>query len=577
MMPRRPDEPAWWEVGWRPKETGTELPKKAPCPDRSEDGHESARPESPPPAPKTEPKEPGSPGRVERPPSRPPGEREDSTADRREAVPLPEQPERVDLQDILDRLPLKTRRRLERFLKNRSGTWQLERPRRLFARLVHTEEISAGARIVKVEHRLRLHRQEEHTAIDDLAPHLPGADELDLATPRLWKRLAKLAQTLPEHDEVRMSWQEAGRDHTATVRRGELTITRRGDDDQEEAVAWPTSRVLDERVVEVPPGRPSERELPIPERTSGEAPPDSELVEPDTAPESVPTAEFQKLVAVMRESAGSAVPEAEMTWVAERIAEVWEESSEVVPPPDNDSGETPPEPRRQPSLPSASIGDGKPRAPEDGPPMASEPPFPDEPEPLSPDGPERPAATELPEPEVAEIAETLDSVLNLIAEHAHYLEELPPMAGGSPELDQPTGHRSARTTRPNRSAGPPPRPPRTVVVNNRPVHRSHISGDEIFLPVSRAGEAVAVWERGWTESRNVPGTRLTRSARKLIRLLARRYGIRLTPELEAYLLEIALHPHAARGQTVYSLGHNREALVRTLAVIWLNYGGRFGG
>jgi hypothetical protein len=74
-----------------------------------------------------------------------------------------------------------------------------------------------------------------------------------------------------------------------------------------------------------------------------------------------------------------------------------------------------------------------------------------------------------------------------------------------------------------------------------------------------------------------PGHGLKRRARKLVRLLARRYRLRLTPELEAYLIEIVLRPKSFGGRRHYGLGLNHDALIGVLQVLWLNFGDLYGG
>lgn len=69
---------------------------------------------------------------------------------------------------------------------------------------------------------------------------------------------------------------------------------------------------------------------------------------------------------------------------------------------------------------------------------------------------------------------------------------------------------------------------------------------------------------------------MRRKARKLVRILARRYGLMLTPELAAYLLEIILRPQERGGQRVWGLNLNRDELIRTLTTLWLQYGDTYG-
>lgn len=172
-----------------------------------------------------------------------------------------------------------------------------------------------------------------------------------------------------------------------------------------------------------------------------------------------------------------------------------------------------------------------------------------------PETPPAPAAESAPQPT------PLESALAELADHLDELvsPDLPQAAGGSGEV--PDERRRRR------------HPPRMTTAKHSP-SRATVDLDPLLaIKPSREGERrVYAREREWSEPRQVPDRRLRRKARKLVRILARRYGIRLTPELEAYLLEIMLRPDTVRGRRVYGLGLHRETLLRTLAVLQVNFG-----
>lgn len=144
----------------------------------------------------------------------------------------------------------------------------------------------------------------------------------------------------------------------------------------------------------------------------------------------------------------------------------------------------------------------------------------------------------------------LTGVLEAVAEATDTLVDLPPMAGGSPELTEPPRRRPKAPSSPR-----PPRPGRGTGVK----------------PSRYAETRLIEWERQWRTPDRPPDRRMKQKARKLIRILARRYGLRMTPELEAYLLEIVLAPRSIDGRRIYGLMVNRDRLLRVLETLWLSF------
>lgn len=427
-------------------------------------------------------------------------EKLEKNEERARAMPPP----RVELDTAIKRLPAEVQRFIEARISDRTG-WHLERRRRLFTWLVRRETRVINDTEVEIDHRLAVRRTEQAYDTEELDRHIERAlcndQEEDAAA-----ELAQAARMLPEGDEVRIK-----------------------DDVDDDPCEFILRR---EGVERVPAPQPVQTESPIADapEPAGDSDPDSagETVA-DVRPDEIeydlpreplandPVEAGPDIPPVTAESPSvdlAELPEVADAWYEDAVTEAWQDDA-------RDSVEEHPDP----AAPDRESAVGKEPVPGEAPP--------------------------------------LDEALEALADQADKLEDLPPVAGGSPELDDE--RRRRRRTE--------------VVVENRPwtgtpETRPH---RRVFLPLSERGEQVAVWESGWTESRAVPGDRLKRSARKLIRLLARRYRIRMTPELEAYLLEIALRPTARGNQRIFSLGANRENLVRTIQVIWLNYNGRFAG
>lgn len=138
-------------------------------------------------------------------------------------------------------------------------------------------------------------------------------------------------------------------------------------------------------------------------------------------------------------------------------------------------------------------------------------------------------------------------------------DPLPPIAGGSPELDQIQ----------------PPRRPRRPREEARPRRQTRprvTDTDQSAIRPSRIGEErLFEWESRHRRPEDPPDRELRRKARKLARLLARRFGIRLTPETEVMLMEIILRPRTTGGRRVYGLGLNREHVLDVIRTLQLHF------
>ncbi len=172
-------------------------------------------------------------------------------------------------------------------------------------------------------------------------------------------------------------------------------------------------------------------------------------------------------------------------------------------------------------------------------------------------------------------------------EVAWWETEVPPVAGGSPELDETTEapdewerqpesarhpelseeerreldeqldrQREERETEETLLEGPPlPKPPQ-----DRPKRRTH-----------RRPVRVITYERGGEAPRWVPDREFRQKARKLIRRLAFRYGLKLSTEMETFLLQILLRPRLVNGRLVHGMTVNLDVLIRTVGSLREHY------
>lgn len=155
-------------------------------------------------------------------------------------------------------------------------------------------------------------------------------------------------------------------------------------------------------------------------------------------------------------------------------------------------------------------------------------------------------------------SEQLTNLAETLAEATEELVEIPPLRGGAateerrPRRPHEKETEPLLTERPKRQQ-PPPRE------TSRNPEFGFYDRNERYLHVERP-----------------PTDTMRRKARKLVRILARRFGLVLTPELAAYLLEIVLRPQHINGRRVWGLNLNRDALIGTLTTLWLQYGDTYG-
>lgn len=173
-------------------------------------------------------------------------------------------------------------------------------------------------------------------------------------------------------------------------------------------------------------------------------------------------------------------------------------------------------------------------------------------------------------------------VLAVLDREAVNLNDLPPIAGGATEESEParpqSNHSKNSAERPQSEAPktepePPPEPPEPPPADrpefppgppaprhrHRRPHRRH------------PGREILHWEPGWAEAVRRPDHEMRKRGRKLLRRLAAEYGIKLTPDLEAYLLSILLRPRRINGRLVYGLGLNVAHLISVLQILKYNF------
>ena len=369
-------------------------------------------------------------------------------------------PERqVALAELLERLPVLTRTRLEAWLERSDRTWRLEGGPRVLSRLAVEAPAPLPDSGAKVRHRWSIiNRQHE--------PHEPRQLEqrIDQALSEktdqsLVERLQPLVELVEDRDEVEVELPASeGAERAVITAQAVIVIDRqeqRPQPDDEPVVAEEPAAEADE--VEAEP------ELPLPEPAVAE-------VEPAAAAQELPN--DQELEAII----------------------------------DQELAVVEPEPVRDVEVPLAAEAEPQP-----------------------------------PEPPLADILAELEEALPEIS-------DLPPAAGGAPA--------SARRRRSEDTEPPPLAEPRPVQI--RPERRS----------VERRFAGFPEWE----PAARPPDSRMRRKARKLVRVLARRYRLRLTPEIEAYLMEILLRPKVVGGRKVYGLGLHVDLLTQVLDTLWLHYG-----
>lgn len=176
------------------------------------------------------------------------------------------------------------------------------------------------------------------------------------------------------------------------------------------------------------------------------------------------------------------------------------------------------------------------------------------------------------------------SALALLEREAVDLHDLPPMRGGAPEADRLDREEPSEEPPDEREPEPAPPVPPDIPIEPEP------QAAEEFPPIPGSGQTperrsrrqrpgrglhrsrgrsreIFRWDPDRAEVVRYPDHEMRRKARKLVRRLAAEYGIKLTPQIEAYLLGIILQPHLIGGRRVYSLGLNVDTLVSVLQVL----------
>jgi hypothetical protein len=160
--------------------------------------------------------------------------------------------------------------------------------------------------------------------------------------------------------------------------------------------------------------------------------------------------------------------------------------------------------------------------------------------------------------EQSSVATQLGRLIEQVTEALDEANPLPPIAGGSPEWDEV----QQRRRRPNDEE---------ALESPAPKRLNSDRQESVIRPSRVAETRLLEWEQQYRTPEQRPDARMRRKARKLVRVLARRFGLRLTPETEALLLEIVLAPRIVGGRKVYGLGLNREELLGTIRELWLRY------
>ena len=455
---------------------------------------------------------------------------------------------REELATTLAKLPPELRYRFEAAISQDGGDWSFERGQFLYMYVVRTETLQTEAGAITIRERLTLRRDRP----------------LKVLTARQRRQLAEsLADPEPSDDE---SPQEPVR-QTSDTDRIEVTAGDGGvmlfevpaTVDSPRSEPSTLSRFKRVRAdLTSPTEAGMETSSPI-EELSGTSTKHHDTSSPElTEPAEIPPAEPEQ--ASDRAFPRLTVEELEMliTTAYRGEAETLTEDSASSNDENLARNET-----STPAVPTAEFTGPDAAEPSPGTPV-------DRPVPHEEIEPASEAATEPPTSGVAVPASEAEQPTNgegfdrLMMEVVTALDEttpLPRIAGGSPELDrlkQPSRPRHPRPEEPPDRRDQPPRQPASIT--------------ESVIRPSRVGEGRLIeWERRHRNPEDPPDRELRRKARKLARLLARRYGLRLTPEMEVKLMEAILRPRIVNGHEVYGLGLNREHVLDIIRTLWLYY------
>ncbi len=568
-MSRVPPEGTWWEIGQPPGLPETTPEKRADKPKKEADAATGDQPAKPP-AKEAVPEHPAGSPETEEAGASAARRRTERQSDREAASQTLRR--RVELAELYNRVAPAERGavlELQASLARYGGDWHLEQGRLLYNRIVRREIRQLQRRPVEITHRFAWRRDPE-AHLDPALLSEEVSEVLDTEEPpeAAVLRLRPLRKRVSQKDTVLVRWRSPGRPETVieiTAREVRLRESEEsapapaegppesdGNGAEQGRLATPHGEAVvtpDLGQEESNPTGPAEVvlfERPEPDRRHPEPPP------PLTPEEAAPRLPLDEA--------------AEAAWLqeqAERVeAEDGEEDDretagqEVAPPPERrDGADRATEPQTQ-----RSAVEGAPAKPVSAERLLdaerpSEDAPPDETEPTDP-GPE-PGAL----PPLRETLEALSSVGDRAV-----AATLPPVAGGSGELPA-----DRRRRQPTVTETPPRRPPpRRLAAHPQPPLGS--AEQPVQIPPSRAGERIGLHPERVYPAERRPSARLRRKARKLARILARRYHLKLTPELEAYLVALMLQPQTVNGRRVIGLSVNRDALLRVLSTLWLNFG-----
>lgn len=420
---------------------------------------------------------------------------------------------------------------LQAALARHGGDWHLEQGRHVYSRIVREETRIIKQQSVKVAHRFAWRRskkdREPVIASEELArlidPELPAEEQLGALQP--------LAKRLSPKDEVVVRWQRGGQDVLVEINATQIRV-------RSPKPLVPSGEVT---LAEI---RESE-EVVLFEQASEQTTDSPDLDKPyQTEAEAAPRPKLNR--------------EVEAVWLAAQIDVIESEP---------DSEPQLPESQHEVSLPTEAKED----LVESSEPLlahASQQ-IPREQVELTTNTPSESPNPERPESQL-KTGGSLKEILEAVSAIGDTAVPLPPIAGG--EIDQARPEPSS--SRPNRAQTTrPPRPPTRTRPEPARFEQPNVRPDEtIAIPPSRAGERTRLHPERIFPAERRPSDKLRRKARKLARILARRYHLRLTPELEAYLVALILRPDVIAGRRVIGLGINREELQRVMSVLWLNFG-----
>jgi hypothetical protein len=415
---------------------------------------------------------------------------------------------REEIAKVLTDVPPELRFRFEQALAEYRGQWSLERGRHLYLRLIREETVETSAGPVVVRERIALRRNRPPRP-------LPEA------------QIKQVAEEVLKPPKERNGVRAAVIDRLADWDQVEIIVPDR----PPEVIAPETP----ETVVEAAPAEPGAQSEPVIPDTPEVA----------TLPEAPPIEQGEADIPHESELTEAAPGDDEPIDPME--SEILAEIAAVYAEPDPES---PGIPTVDLTEPETSDSAGADREPDEA-----------TPETVSAEAGGRPVA-ERPADEstISPQERELGVLLAAVTEALDEANPLPAMGGGSPEWDRLQQHRHDE-----------PPPERPVHPDRPPAPRRVAAPEPAISSTPYAENRLLDWERQHHSPEKRPDARMRRKARKLARLLARRYGIKLTPDTEAMLMEIILAPRLIGGRKMYGLGLNREELIGTIRELALHF------